>query len=197
MKIEPKITILAGGNSTRMGRDKARIEYRGESLLRRIARRASSVADEVCIAGRTCPEDWPLPHIRFLPDRAPDRGPLEGLLCALMHFRSPTALVACDMPLLSADALAWLLSTHRTWYESFLCSARSHGLVIERDGEPEPLFSVYHPAASDLVKRRLSERKRSLRGLIREGDFATRTVPEPFADQLRNVNTPEDLDQLP
>ncbi|MFB6374970.1 MAG: molybdenum cofactor guanylyltransferase, partial [Bradymonadaceae bacterium] len=192
MTIPRQIAILAGGDSTRMGRDKAAIRYDGEPLLVRIARRATTAADEVCVVGRERPEDWPLAHVPFVPDRFPDRGPLEGLRCALRHFRAPTALVACDMPLLTSEALDWLLETHRSWAEASTGSSQSHGLIVRRDEHPEPLFSVYHPSVLDLVDQRLDDRQYAMYGLIAAGDFVNRTVPDRFADQLRNVNTPEE-----
>src|SRR5437016_7594766 len=96
--------ILAGGQSRRIGTDKALLLLAGISLLERIARTTLQVVPNLLIVGRTAPPpDWPadLPAT-FIADAAPNHatpaGPLLGLITALQHTRAPVLLLACDTP---------------------------------------------------------------------------------------------------
>ena len=181
--------ILAGGESRRMGADKAALLFGGVPLLERAARAARAAGLPVLVAGRNRPTDWPLPAVEFAPDAAPGLGPLGGLETALRHTGTALLALACDMPLLSPDALLWLRD---------LAAATSglHGLAVTREGRWEPLFSVYTPACLPLIASRLTEGRRSLHGLIEAGDFGIVEAPAWVAAQLVNVNTMDDLARL-
>jgi molybdopterin-guanine dinucleotide biosynthesis protein A len=193
--MEPiSVVILAGGQSRRMGRDKAQISLGGASWLERTARLAHESAPAVCVVGRTRPENWPLEGTVFLEDAAPGLGPLGGLLAALRWAseRNPSGGVlalACDMPALSAEAVRWIVDE-----AALRCPAR--GLAVVNGGRVEPLFSIYGVANLPLVEQRLSEQRLSLAGLIEDAEFEKVEVRADIAAQLRNVNTPQDLEDL-
>lgn len=180
----PAVAIMAGGQSRRMGRDKAQLELDGQTLLDRLIDAANTTPDTVLVVGRTGERD----DVEWVEDEEPGQGPLGGLKTALCHLDRPVALVACDMPLLDADALAWLLEAFE--------HAGPHGLAATRDGRLEPLFSIYTPAALDLVEERLAAGQRSLRRLITAGDFARIEAPSEVAEKLANINTPEEFEAL-
>lgn len=181
--------ILAGGESRRMGADKANLTFGGVPLLERAARAAQAAGLPVLVAGRARPPDWPLPEADFFPDAAPGLGPLGGLETALRRAGTPVLALACDMPLLTPEALRWLRELAAT-------SVGPHGLAVTRAGRWEPLFSVYAPACLPLIESRLAQSRRSLHGLIEAGDFTNVEAPDWVAAQLVNVNTPEDLARL-
>ena len=180
------VGILAGGQSLRMGTDKARLEVDGTPLLERLAREALSAGFPVLIVGRARPADWPLDGGAFAPDIAPGRGPLGGLETALRLTPFPILALACDLPLLTGDAIRWLAD----------CTDEHmgpHGLAVRQGGRWEPLFSVYAPTCLPLIEDRLSVGRLSLHGLFESGDFGTVDAPDWVAAQLVNVNTPDDL----
>ena len=185
------IAILAGGQSTRMGRDKAELEIEGEAMLRRIARRAHSTRAPVCIVGRTRSDDWPRAlTVEFVPDENPGQGPLAGLLAALSWSRRPRLLLLpCDLPLLEDSALQWIARRAST------CTSR-HGLATTRGKMLEPLFSMYFAQAQEHARKYLQSQRRSLHGLIESGDFERAECPPHVAAQLFNCNTPEDLEAV-
>ena len=185
--MQTTIAILAGGQSRRMGTDKAVLEIGGLSLLERAARLALAAALPVVVVGRECPNGWPLPAVPFLPDAVPGRGPLGGLHTALgYHVRAALVLaLACDLPRLTADALAWLLA-------QATAQSGPHGLAVLHDGQWEPLFSVYDPACLPLIEGLLESGRLSLHGLIEAGDFGRLEAPDWVAAQLANINTPEE-----
>ena len=185
------IAILAGGHSTRMGRDKARLQHDGVSWLERTARVAATCALQVLAVGREQPHDWPPDlKVEFIPDAVPDCGPLGGLLAALQwakahEFNSVLAL-PCDLPRLNQRALDWLLSQKRG----------RDGVAVTRDGEWEPLFSIYHVCLLETVAERLENGRRSLHSLIENGEFHSVACPPEFVDALWNCNTPADWTRL-
>lgn len=183
------VAILAGGQSRRLGTDKAVVEFGGMTLLERAARTALAAGLPVLVAGRSCPDIWPLPTVDFVPDAIPNRGPLGGLQAALFHAACPVLALACDMPLLTPDALRWL-STQSAAHSG------EHGLAVLNNAQWEPLFSVYTPTCLPLVETRLAAGRLSLHGLIEAGNFGRADAPEWVTTQLVNINTPEELAEL-
>jgi len=186
------IAVLAGGESRRMGRDKASLIWQGQTLLERMAQTARQVVPQALVAGRARPDHWTLPGAVFLPDARPGEGPLRGLEAALA-FAAPAAVlaVACDMPLLSADALRWLLA------QTPASRPPRDGLAVRNNGQWEPLFSVYFAHCLPRVREHLALGRRSLHRLIEAGNFASVDAPPWVCAQLVNVNTPADLAALP
>lgn len=184
----PIAAILAGGASRRMGTDKAALEVEGVSLLQRTAAAALEAGLPVLVAGRARPDAWPLDGVNFAEDAEPGLGPLGGLVTALTHSGTEVLALACDLPLLTSDALRWLVS--QAGY------GNEHGLVVVSNGKWEPLFSIYRPACLPLIESRLAAGKRSLHGLIEAGRFAFADAPDWAAAQLVNVNTPEQWQTL-
>ncbi len=189
---EITIAVLAGGESRRMGQDKAALMWQGQTLLERIVQTAQQVAPRVLVVGRARPASGALDFVPFLPDAQPGEGPLRGLEAAL-HFagRAGVLAVACDMPLLSADALRWLLA------QASVAAPGAEGLAVRNSGQWEPLFSVYGAACLPRVRERLAQGQRSLHRLIDSGGFAAAEAPPWVGAQLVNVNTPADLAALP
>ena len=165
-----------------MGRDKAEIEWRGETLLARTARIAQEVGCPVIVVGRERPDAWTAKAVRFLPDAFPGQGPLGGLATALQAAESSVLLLACDMPSLTPEALAWLMRQE----------PGKHGSAVRHSDHWEPLFSIYTFEVLSLIQKRLTEGKRSLQSLIDAGEFQTVIAPPEVAEALVNVNTPEE-----
>lgn len=193
------VAILAGGQSRRMGRDKAQITVDGLPLLERTARTALAACPSVVVVGRALPEDWPLPGVAFLEDEAPDQGPLGGLATALRDLGAaeergdPTGrpdavlLLACDLPALTEEALPWLMQTAQER------QPLGAGLITVNNGRREPLFSVYTPHCLPRIETNLAAGRRSLQALIDAGDFKFAGITPTLAPSLLNVNTPEEL----
>jgi len=140
--------ILAGGQSSRMGRDKAWLAVGGQSLLARQVRLLRDAgACEVFISGRAG-ADYGALGCRVLTDRFPGAGPLAGIEVALDAASAPLLLVlAVDMPHMSADVLQQLVGQ---------CTETT-GVVPRLAGAIEPLAAVYPKAALSLVATLLSQ----------------------------------------
>ena len=99
------VVIQAGGQSTRMGEDKALKPFLGRPLIQRVIERLAPIADEIIVTTNH-PEDYAFLGLRLVPDLVPGRGALGGLYTAVASATSPlAAVVACDMPFASAPLL--------------------------------------------------------------------------------------------
>ena len=102
------LAIQAGGDSRRMGQNKALLPFLGSPLIERVVRRLAPIADEVFIMANE-PEPYLFLGLPVIPDFHPGKGPLGGLYAALQHAGHPAvAVVACDMPFASVDLFVYL-----------------------------------------------------------------------------------------
>src|SRR5579883_1718703 len=160
-----------------MGFDKASARIGGTTLLSRTTRVARDAGVKVLVAGRAKPADW-AEEAMFAPDGQPGLGPLGGLAAALREVGGPVLALACDMPLLTPDAIRWLLAEAHG-------KPLKHGLITMAGDRYEPLFSLYTQACLPLVEARLAGEDLSLKGLIAAGQFAFTQAPGWLAEQLK------------
>jgi molybdenum cofactor guanylyltransferase len=99
--------VLAGGRSRRMGRDKALLEFAGETLIARSLRILHEAGLPTAIAGSSAPLALDVPMV---PDLEPDLGPLSGICAALASTSAHHAVfLSVDMPFVPASLLMYLL----------------------------------------------------------------------------------------
>ncbi len=185
--------VLAGGRSTRMGRDKASLIVHGEPLLLRQLRLLAEAgcADRLVSSGASasCPALALVPDpVRIVADRSADSGPLAGLERVLSEARHQIVIViAVDLPALDAGFLRALLADARPGV----------GVVPLRNGQHEPLVAVYPRAAAAEALARLERGEFALRPFVRAGIAAGWMRERPVAaDEDRfftHWNRPEDL----
>lgn len=180
--------ILAAGESSRMGRDKARVELDGRTLLSRaVATVRAAGIREVFISGREggnytgldCP---------VLYDAAPGCGPLAGIVEGLRAAGNPLVLVlAVDLPGMTGAFLRKLAAR---------CNART-GAVPELNGRLEPLAAIYPRRCQGLAEELLQEGRRAARAFAeacrRERAVGAFPVAPSDAACFENCNTPADL----
>ncbi|HEY0072695.1 MAG TPA: molybdenum cofactor guanylyltransferase [Abditibacteriaceae bacterium] len=184
MRQQIAVAIFAGGQSQRMGQDKAQLEINGETLLQRTAKMALDVASRVYVIGRIMPATWPFGEVQFMLDETPHQGPLGGLQTVLKR-EAEVLTLACDMPKLTTDALGWLLKEREK-------SQAAHGVIVENADQWEPLFSVYTAQCLPLIEENLGNGRRSMHALIKRGNFDLVLAPPEIQKQLINVNTLEE-----
>jgi len=99
------VVVQAGGQSARMGEDKALKPFLGRPLIERVLERVESGADELLVTTNR-PEAYGFLRTPLVPDVKPGHGPLGGLYTALLAAKHPSvAVVACDLPFASAPLL--------------------------------------------------------------------------------------------
>ena len=129
------IVVQAGGQSSRMGEDKALKLFLGRPLIQRVVERLTPIADEIIVTTNR-PEAYAFLHLRLSTDLKPGRGALGGLYTAIASATHPTvAVVACDMPFASPRLIERM---------SRLLVEEAADVIIARSDEGyEPLHAVY------------------------------------------------------
>jgi len=180
--------ILAGGQSRRMGQDKAWLEVGGQPLITRaLAVLRASGIQEIFISGRAG-VDYSALRCPVLLDLHPDCGPLGGIQHALAAASAPMVLVlAVDLPRMTSGFL-------RTLAEH--CGPGT-GAVPKLRGELEPLAAIY-PKRCELIlrecllKSRLAARDFA-EACLREQAVKPFAVPRTDLSCFENWNTPSDV----
>jgi molybdopterin-guanine dinucleotide biosynthesis protein A len=180
--------LLAGGESQRMGRDKATIEFEGRPLWKRQLDILRAVRPEkVFVSARTLPS-WLPDDSELLLDDPPARGPLSGLTKALAAMRTTHLLaLAIDMPFMTSETLRNLCSLAQT----------GCGVVPVIGARTEPLVAVYPAEAAADFAQALAGADFSLQRVLRKlaADEKVRLFVVPVQDEhlYRSVNEPGDL----
>ena len=179
--------VLAGGKSSRMGADKAFLDFGGETLLARALSVLGAVCDRVAIVGEPA---------RFqeygvvVADVFSGCGPLAGIHAALANSTAELNLMlAVDMPFVSCELLAFLFAT----------AEKSHAVVaVPRAGNGlQPLCAVYRREFALIAEQALRAGKYKIDAAF--SGVATRVVEEDelvaagFSERnFFNVNTPQE-----
>ncbi len=177
--------VLVGGESRRMGQPKATVPFRGRALVEPVVHALADQVDEVVLLGNgPCPQSLAaLPRVADATDCA---GPLAGLLAALRFKpRATWVVAACDLPLVSEGAVAWLLEQRAPGRWAVVPSL-APGLV-------EPLLAVYEPQSRLLLERLARSGMAAPHRVAREAAVHCPQPPPELAAAWRNINTPEEL----
>jgi molybdenum cofactor guanylyltransferase len=180
--------ILAGGNSTRMGTDKAFVMLDGRTLLARALDVCRTITSEARIVGD---RKKFAPFAPVVGDVFPGCGPLAGIHAALRSSGTDLNLVlAVDLPFVSPALLHFLVA-----------EARQHAAIVTlpRAGKGwQPLCAVYRRAFADAAETALRARRYKIDALF--DPALTRSIGEEelrsagFSPEVfRNLNTPEEL----
>jgi molybdopterin-guanine dinucleotide biosynthesis protein A len=187
------LAIQAGGQSCRMGTNKALLKFNGQPQIRRILQRLLPIANEILITSNQ-PDDLFIFGYPVFPDILPGKGALGGLYTALFYARSPAvAIIAVDMPFPSLELLQWQLDLLKTGNADVVIPSSPDGF--------EPFHAIYRRVtclkavkqALDMDQRRMISWFSNVKVRVLS-DNEVRSV-DPSGKTFINVNTPEDLTQ--
>ena len=177
--------VLAGGRSSRMGQDKAALTAgRSTQLEQAMALLAPHVA-RAFVSVRKDQRSDPL-RARFeqIEDTRENLGPIAGIIAAQQrHPQCAWLVLACDLPLLDAATLGFLLRNRAS--ERLATAFRS-----SYDRLPEPLCAVYEPASAGALAAYVARGHNCPRKFLAGADVLLLDEPNPRA--LDNANTPEE-----
>ncbi len=184
--------ILIGGESRRMGRDKADLLWDGKTLVERVHERIAPLVEEVLLVVR--PDRLPWAEnlaptgVRVVTDRVEAHGPLAGIHAALSEAAFARVLVvACDMPDLQPSLLVGLLD-----------DASAEVVVPRTKFGFEPLLAVYAKSCLPAVEQALADGPSRIPAFyakvsVSEWNESRLRRLDPELRSLVNVNRPEDL----
>lgn len=179
--------LLAGGESTRMGSDKATVEWRGAPLWDRQLQKLRALTSNIFVSTRM-DAPWRPGDVKLVFDEAPSRGPLSGIAASLALMRTDCLLVlAVDMPFITLSHLKKLCD----------CAKEGVGAVPVVNGKVEPLAAVYPKCAESIFAKALNGTDHSVQRLVRQLATAglVRKIPITGAAGrfYRSINYPADL----
>jgi molybdopterin-guanine dinucleotide biosynthesis protein A len=181
--------LLAGGESRRMGRDKATIDFRGAPLWRIQLELLQKVEpQEIFVSARTDPP-WRPANVGFVADEQASCGPLSGIAAVLSRMTSDHLLVlGVDMPFMTPEYLRRLCGMVQV----------GRGIVPILEDRAEPLAAIYPSNADVDLATALGSGDFSLQTLLRNmiaaGKMQTIAVSPKDRPLFRNLNEPADLD---
>jgi molybdenum cofactor guanylyltransferase len=177
--------VLAGGHSSRMGTDKALLDWHGSTMLRRITGILQRLAEPVVVVtalGQRLPS---LPGVDQAADRAPERGPLEGIAAGIRALDDRCELVfvgAVDAPFL-----------HPAFVSGLVSALGNHDAAVpDAGGHRHPTAAVYRTSLLPVLERVLDAGQRAPADLFSR--IEVRLVEESelsHPESLVNVNTPD------
>ena len=179
--------IMAGGDSRRMGTDKANVTLGAKTLLQTVAATMQQLFPQVIVSVRQPRAGIELPQVC---DEQPDGGPLAGLAASMGQITTPWAfMVACDMPFVVPEVVE-LLAGYRLKHQA---------VVPVVHGHPQPLTAFYAASCLALLRTSLAARKNSLRGVLKQLDVryvdeAELLVADPQLRSFFDLDTPQDIE---
>jgi molybdopterin-guanine dinucleotide biosynthesis protein A len=183
-----RAVLLAGGESRRMGTDKATFLFRGKPLwqvqletLRRLR------PAEIFLSARTDPS-WRPADVQFIEDVPPSRGPLSGIAASLAKIRTAHLLaLAIDMPFMTEDYLSSFWNAIEP----------GRGVIGKINNRAEPLAAVYPREAEIDFRAALAGSDFSLQNIVRHlvtsGKLREICVAKQERRLFRNVNDVSDV----
>jgi len=183
--------ILAGGESRRMGQDKAQLEFRGTSLLNHAIANLSPLFDEIVLSMREplC-NDLSQRNIVQVMDAGEERGPMMGIVAAMAQMRTDWVFVAAvDMPFI-VPAVVQQMADRRLGHDAVLA---------EIGGYLQPMHAFYEKQSClPTMRHRIAQGRRSLMRLIPSLNTAILTAAELRASDsdlrsFTDFDTPGDI----
>jgi molybdopterin-guanine dinucleotide biosynthesis protein A len=185
--------VLAGGQSSRMGRDKALILWHGQPMLQRVCQVAADCCQLVYIFTSRPDryQDQISGDYQWLMESNPGNGPLMALSQALDQIDTEwILLLACDLPELDRGIL-------QQWSEQLSDLSPDILAVVPQSGDRwEPMCGFYRKTVQPTLEAFIQEGGRSFQGWFKQIPVQSIPVSQSESQMLKNCNTPEDLAQL-
>lgn len=186
------VAILAGGQSQRMGQDKAFLEVGGQTVIERVINCVRPLSDDVFISTNS-PEKYHRFGLRLVADIYPGKAALGGIFSAISAARYAHVLVvACDLPLLNPRLLRYLIE---------LAPTADVIAPLLKPPQPETTHTIYSKNCLPAIEARLAANQLRVIGFFEA--VTVRYVERPqivrFDPQLHsfiNLNTPHDWEQV-
>ncbi|MDD5301064.1 MAG: molybdenum cofactor guanylyltransferase [Gallionella sp.] len=179
--------VMAGGDSSRMGRDKANVTLGEKTLLQTVSATMQQLFPQVVISVRQPRTGIDLPQVC---DELPNGGPLAGLVASLGKITTPWAfMVACDMPFVVPEVIE-LLAGYRLQHQA---------VVPVVHGHPQPLAAFYAASCLAPLRASLAAQQKGLRDVIKQLDVryvdeAEMLKADPHLRSFFDLDTPQDVE---
>lgn len=185
--------ILAGGKSSRMGQDKALLEYEGKYFIEKIATELSCFDEKIIARGNNSSltgitdSNW-----KIIPDIYPDHGPMGGLHASLKNCESEAMFVTtCDMPLITGELAKRICSEMTENTEEY-----DAVIAVSDDGKYHPLCGVYKKKLYKEMEEYLQKDNNRVMAVLKKCHVRTVNLDAKTSKKLSNVNTIDEYEKL-
>ena len=195
--------ILAGGESCRMGYNKALLRIGNQTIIQRVLKSLKQVTSSQLII-TNFPEKYEFLNIPMKPDILPGKGAFGGIYTGLSASETPYCLVvACDMPFLNVDFLRYMTQIVKepapsTSSGQALSEAKGYDIVIPKHSKGyEPLCAIYAKTCMSHIKKLLKAKRLKIIEAffdVRLRDVSESEIKTYDAEgwMFFNINTQED-----
>ncbi len=188
--------VLAGGRSSRLGRDKALLawppEALGEGNSQTLLQHSIARLQCICRTVSVCANRSDLPFAGvILPDARPESGPLGGIVAALEYSSTDwNLMLAVDLPFLPVEVLQALVACACTRGKSRGAPSPAPSQMVacvlqQFDGLPQPLCGLYHRALAPGLRRALESGKLKVMAALQEACDVSGLSPDLQAADTR------------
>ena len=188
MKKSKTITgiILAGGKSSRMGKDKGFLKLKGETFMNHIIKALKPIVGDIIIVSNN--SDYDVFKLKRVGDIMEDSGPLAGWYTGLFYSETENNIVlSCDVPLINTLVLEKLIENITSETDVIQC---------ESQGKTMPLVSMYKKHCMHPILNLLQAGERRLQFAIKGLEVRTIKLDPELEKTVRNINTIEDLKEI-
>lgn len=179
--------VLAGGKSSRMGMDKALLEWDGKNFIMTLCSELDYFEEKMVARGNR--DNLKKISWRVIPDIYPERGPIGGLHAVLSACDSDAMLcVSCDMPLFKRSLA------------EVLCGCMTEGIdaviAVTEDGRKHPLCGIYRKSVLSVLEEQILAGNNRMMAVLNKMKVEYVMIDSQNSQQLKNINTPEDFKRV-
>ena len=186
------VAILAGGKSSRMGRNKALLHIGEQALITRVIQASKPLLPSELLIVTNTPADYEHLGYRIATDTIKEQGAIGGIVSALHYSQTDAVLVlACDLPFVRTNLLKLLVHEFD--------QGHYQAVIPTVAGYPQGILAVYHRKCLPYFESAIQNDQRKLKTIfgrlehvmyIDESQWQT---ADPQGLSFNNVNTPDDL----
>ncbi len=180
--------ILAGGKSSRMGKDKGLLTFNNRTFVEEIAKQLQPVVESVIIVTNNV--EYHAFGYEILPDAIKQKGPLGGLYTALKHSKTNhNIIVSCDTPFVNTKVFETLLQN----------PTNNDATLVSIQSEIQPLMGVYSQACFFKIQQSIELQQYKMYDFINQINFQTVEISHEswFSEKIGyNINTPSDYQKI-
>ena len=173
--------VIAGGKSSRMGKDKALLPFREcSSLAKYQYRKLEDIFNRVYLSAKSNKFDF---RANIIYDKYQDSNPLNAIISALETIKTDIFLISVDMPLVTKSTIKRLIDTYN-------CNADYEVYIAKSLNGLEPTVAIYRYTLLDRAKKMYKEGNFRLMSLVKKSNYLE--VEFNSLDEFINVNTPKE-----
>ncbi len=191
MRKKYSLLLLAGGKSSRMGQDKAKLLYEGKTFIENLIFKGRELGiEKIYVSGFSGIQE----DIQVVWDIFPDRGPLGGIHACMKQMETPYCLVVpVDVPQIPVEVLEELLEFHEKNCEKSM--RKKIPVLLEHGERRENLIGIYPVEMVDFIEDLIREHSAPVYRILKNWGFLCCKM-DIAQWKVENINTQEAYQEL-